>query len=752
MTIRKATVLGGGVMGSQIAALLVNAGLKVKILDIAIDEKDPNKISRKSYEMITDKKRPQLFDLNFAPNLTYGNFEEDLQGEDDADIYIEAVKEELDIKHSVWKQVKAVAKDNALFATNTSGIPIEYIAKVFNEEERQRFFGMHFFNPPRIMKLVEIIPLKETTEESVKAAQEFAEGKLGKGVVVANDVPGFVANRIGTQTMNDIMYRAEEQGMSISDTDALTGRAIGRPSTGTYGLSDLVGIDIAVTVTKGMQQVPGEDKFFKSTKTAEKLVESGALGRKTKQGFYKKEKNKILVFNPESNEYVEQSKPQYPVLAKFSKDLTANMDVIFNADDEAGLFMWETMRNNFYYSALNVPKAASDYKDIDRALVWGFNWKKGPFQLWDMMGFERVKNRIKEELGELPEWIENRTEGFYEDGESIERVASVSELIESEIWNREDSNLSVVNADQLLLKLQSGNNIISDDFAKDLIEAVDLLESEDFSSMVLYADGRNFSVGANLFMMKKAHEMKKVDELVGPAIDTLHESFNRMKYSLKPIVTAVQGKALGGGCELVLHSPFVVAASETYIGMVETGVGLLPSGGGLAEMSDRILSTNHKHDDKQQSMTEVLTNIGMAKVSTNAYEAKRYGYLRDTDSIILNVEKRVEAALNKARLESEMNYIPKPEGKYIALGRDFKALAEGMLDAQRLGNFISDHDYEITLKIAEVLSGGDVPRNTYVNQRYLQKLERERFLALLKQEKTYARISHMLETGKPLRN
>ncbi|HBV23922.1 MAG TPA: 3-hydroxyacyl-CoA dehydrogenase [Jeotgalicoccus sp.] len=752
MTIRKATVLGGGVMGSQIAALLVNAGLKVKILDIAIDEKDPNKISRKSYEMITDKKRPQLFDLNFAPNLTYGNFEEDLQGEDDADIYIEAVKEELDIKHSVWKQVKAVAKDNALFATNTSGIPIEYIAKVFNEEERQRFFGMHFFNPPRIMKLVEIIPLKETTEESVKAAQEFAEGKLGKGVVVANDVPGFVANRIGTQTMNDIMHRAEEQGMSISDTDALTGRAIGRPSTGTYGLSDLVGIDIAVTVTKGMQQVPGEDKFFKSTKTAEKLVESGALGRKTKQGFYKKEKNKILVFNPESNEYVEQSKPQYPVLAKFSKDLTANMDVIFNADDEAGLFMWETMRNNFYYSALNVPKAASDYKDIDRALVWGFNWKKGPFQLWDMMGFERVKNRIKEELGELPEWIENRTEGFYEDGESIERVASVSELIESEIWNREDSNLSVVNADQLLLKLQSGNNIISDDFAKDLIEAVDLLESEDFSSMVLYADGRNFSVGANLFMMKKAHEMKKVDELVGPAIDTLHESFNRMKYSLKPIVTAVQGKALGGGCELVLHSPFVVAASETYIGMVETGVGLLPSGGGLAEMSDRILSTNHKHDDKQQSMSDVLTNIGMAKVSTNAYEAKRYGYLRDTDSIILNVEQRVEAALNKARLESEMNYIPKPAGKYIALGSDFKALAEGMLDAQRLGNFISDHDYEITLKIAEVLSGGDVPRNTYVNQRYLQKLERERFLALLKQEKTYARISHMLETGKPLRN
>lgn len=752
MTIRKATVLGGGVMGSQIAALLVNAGLKVKLLDIAIDEKDPNKISKKAYEIITDKKRPQLFDLNFASNLTYGNFDEDLQGEDDADIYIEAVKEELEIKHSVWKKVKEVAKNNALFATNTSGIPIEYIAKVFNDDERKRFFGMHFFNPPRIMKLVEIIPLQDTAEESVKRAQLFAEDKLGKGVVVANDVPGFVANRVGTQTMNDIMHRAEEEGISISDTDALTGRSIGRPSTGTYGLSDLVGIDIAVTVTKGLQQVPGEEKFFNDTKIAEKLVEQSALGRKTKKGFYKKEKNKILVFDPEKNDYVEQSKPEFPILGKFSKDLKENMDVIFNADDKAGLFLWKTLRNNFYYSALNVPKAASDYRDIDRALVWGFNWKKGPFQLWDLMGFSRVKDRMKEELGELPEWIEKRTESFYKDGETIERVTPVSDFIESEIWNREDSKLSVVNTDQLLLKLQSGNNIISDGFAKDLIEAVDLLESEDFSSMVLYADGRNFSVGANLYMMKKAHEMKQVEELVGPAIDTLHKSFNRMKYSMKPIVTAVQGKALGGGCELVLHSPFVVAASETYIGMVEAGVGLLPSGGGLAEMSDRILSTNHKHDDKHQSMSEVLTNIGMAKVSTNAYEAKRYGYLRDTDSIILNVEKRVEAALNKARLESEMNYIPKAERKYIALGRDFKALAEGMLDAQRLGNFISDHDYEITLKIAEVLSGGDIPRNTYVNQRYLQKLEKERFLNLLQNEKTYARISHMLETGKPLRN
>lgn len=752
MTIRKATVLGAGTMGSQIAALLVNAGLKVKILDIVIDESDPNKISKKSYDMITDKKRPLLFDLEFASNLSYGNFQDDLANDDDADIYIEAVKEELEIKHKVWNQVTKVAKDNAIFATNTSGIPIEAISKAFEPKEKERFLGMHFFNPPRIMKLVEVIPNSSTTETVIQRTQTFAEEILGKGVVVANDVPGFVANRVGTQTMNDIMYRGEEQGFSIVEVDALTGRAIGRPRTGTYGLSDLVGLDIAVTVTNGLQQVPEEQEYFKSTKVAEKLVENGALGRKTKKGFYKKEGKTRLVFDIESNDYVQPEQPTFEILAKLSKDLKENMDVIFNAEDKAGLFLWETLRNNFYYSAINVPKAAADFKDIDRAIVWGFNWKKGPFQLWDLMGFERVKKRMKEELGELPEWIENQDQAFYEEGETIERVTPTSAFIDREIWNKEDSNLSVANKDQLLLKLQSKNNIISDGFAKDLIETIDLLENEDYTSMVIYADGNNFSVGANLYLMKKAHEMNSVEESVGPAIDILHESFGRMKYALKPIVTAVHGRALGGGCEVVLHSPFIVAASETYIGLVETGVGLLPSGGGLAELADRVLRSNHKNDDKQQSITNVLMNVGLAKVSTNAYEAKRYGYLRDTDSIIFNKEKRIEVALNKARYESETNYVPKPKAQYPALGRDFKALAQAQLDAQRIGHFISDYDYEITLKVAHILSGGDLPRNTFINQRYLQKLEREGFLALLQNEKTYVRITHMLEKGKPLRN
>lgn len=751
MTIRKATVLGAGTMGSQIAALFVNAGLKVKLLDIVIDEQDHNKISKKAYDTITDKKRPMLFNLDYASNLTYGNFQDDLT-DDDADIYIEAVKEDLDVKHQIWKQVQQHAKKEAIFATNTSGIPIESITQAFNEETRQRFLGLHFFNPPRIMKLAEIIPNQHTATQVIESIKTFAEEILGKGTVTANDVAGFVANRVGTHSMNDVMYRAEQQGFSITEVDALTGRAIGRPNTGTYGLTDLVGLDIAQTVTEGMRQVPEEQPYFKEVQLSKKLFEAGALGRKTKQGFYKKVNKQRLVLDPERNEYVEQQQPTFEILNQFNKDLAHNLDVIYNATDDAGKFLWETLRNNFYYSAINVPKAAADFKDIDRAIVWGFNWKKGPFQLWDLMGFERVKERIKQEIGDLPNWIEERQGSFYQENESIERVTDVSNFIDSEIWNKEDSNLSVANKDQLLLKLQSKNNVITNEFVEELNDAIDTLENGNYTSMVIYADGNNFSVGANLYMMKKAHEDDAVESQVKPAVERLHYVFSRLKYALKPIVTATQGKTLGGGCELVMHSPFVVAYSETYIGLVETGVGLLPSGGGLAELATRVLSTSHQLDDKQATMSKILMNIGLAKVATNAHEAVRYGYLKETDTIIMNKEKRIEIALKRARYESETNYIPAPKENFIALGKDFKALAQGQLDAQRLGHFISDYDYEITLKIADILAGGDLPRNTYVNQRYLQNLEKASFVELLQNCKTYDRISHMLKNGKPLRN
>ena len=358
------------------------------------------------------------------------------------------------------------AKEGAIFATNTSGIPIESIAQAFNDDTRQRFLGLHFFNPPRIMKLAEIIPNEHTANAVIESVKSFAEDILGKGTVVANDVAGFVANRVGTQSMNDVMYRAEQQGFSITEVDALTGRAIGRPNTGTYGLTDLVGLDIAQTVTEGMRRVPEEQPYFKEVQLSKKLFEAGALGRKTKQGFYKKENKKRLVLDPEKNEYVEPQQPTFDILGQFNKDLAHNLDVIFNATDDAGKFLWETLRNNFYYAAINVPKAAADFKDIDRAIVWGFNWKKGPFQLWDLMGFDRVKDRIKDEIGDLPDWVDKQQGSFYAENESIERITDVSNFIDSEVWDKEDSNLSVANKDQLLLKLQSKNNVITNEFVK----------------------------------------------------------------------------------------------------------------------------------------------------------------------------------------------------------------------------------------------------------------------------------------------
>lgn len=753
MTIRKVTVLGAGTMGAQLAALLVNAGLKVKLLDIVIDHNDPNKISKAAYDKITHPKKPLLFDLALASHLTYGNFEADLAN-DDADLYLEAVKEDLEVKHQLWQQVAQTAKPEALFATNTSGIPIEAIAKAFGPEDKKRFFGLHFFNPPRIMKLVELIPNAETDPTLIDNVQTFTQEVLGKGVIVVNDVPGFVANRIGTQTMNDIMYRAEQQGFSITEIDALTGKIIGRPKTGTYALSDLVGLDIAVSVIRGLQQVPEEQPYFQDVKLVDTLYEAGALGRKTKQGFYKKarKQKQRLVYDVDEQDYVPLTQPELPILTTFTKDLAHNLDVIFNATDRAGQFLWETLRNNFYYAARNVPKATDDFQDIDRALVWGFNWKLGPFQLWDLMGFDRVKTRIEAELGTLPEWIQQIEDGFYGECETIDVVTPIEHQLDKILWQRKDSQLAIVNAHQLLLKLRSYNNVITDAFNDDLVEAIDMLENEPYSSMVIYADGPHFSVGANLYEMKKAYETNQIDKRIAPSIDRLHASFNRLKYSEKPIVTAIHGRVLGGGCELALHSPFIVASSETYMGLVEAGVGLLPSGGGLAEMSDRILKTTHMMNDKQASMTQLLMTVGLAKVSTNAFEAQRYGFLRPTDTIIFNQERRVQIALQRAQYEADAHYMPATERQYLALGKDFLSLAQGQLDAQHLGHYISKHDYDIALRIATVLSGGDLPRNTYIQQRYIQQLEKVHFLELIKTEKTYDRITYMLENGKPLRN
>lgn len=751
MLIRKATVLGAGVMGSQIAALLVNAGLQVKLLDVVIDEADKNKLSKAGYERIIHPKKGMLYDANMVGNLSYGNFTDDLNELSTSDLFIEAVKEDIQIKHDVWDKIAKIAKPTAILTTNTSGIPIEMIAKVLSDEDKARFIGFHFFNPPRYMKLVELIPNSQTDHGVLEQLKTFAETTLGKGVVIANDVPAFVANRTGVHAISNAMYLGEQAGLSVSEVDALTGKVIGRPM-GTYQLSDLVGNDIGLFVMKGLMQDPTEHAYYKMSELLPVLYEKGALGNKVKHGFYKREGRKTLVFDPEVMNYVDKPKVELPILKELGRDLAKNMDVIFNASDSAGKFLWENLRNTFYYAAHNVPKATQDFRDIDRAMVWGFNWKLGPFQLWDLMGFEKVKDRIAQELGELPNWVQERQASFYSENEQLDNVKPISEFIAETIWNREGSNLSVTHEQQLLFKIQTTNNTLTADLSTDLIEAIDKLENEAYSSLVLYSPGANFSVGANLFMVKAAIEQGKVDEQIEPTITELHRAVNRMRYATKPIVTAVQGRALGGGAELILGSPYVVAAAESYIGLVEVGVGVIPSGGGLAELTERVMMSPGLKANHVKLMAEVVTRVSSATVAMNAYEARRHLYLRDTDTIIANSEQRVEVALKKAKFLSENNYIPRTLATFPALGEDFKAIVEGQLDAMRLGNFISDYDMELGLAIASIVSGGAVPEGVLINQLWLQNLEKEYFVKLSKNQKTYERISHMLQTGKPLRN
>lgn len=751
MLIRKATVLGAGVMGSQIAALLVNAGLQVKLLDVVIDEADKNKLSKAGYERITHPKKGMLYDENMIGNLSYGNFTDDLNELSNSDLFIEAVKEDIQIKHDVWNKIAKIAKPTAILTTNTSGIPIEMIARVLSDEDKARFIGFHFFNPPRYMKLVELIPNSQTDQGVLHQLKTFAETALGKGVVIANDVPAFVANRTGVHAISNAMYLGEQAGLSVSEVDALTGKVIGRPM-GTYQLSDLVGNDIGLFVMKGLMQDPAEHAYFKMPELLPVLYEKGALGNKVKHGFYKREGRKTLVFDPEVMSYADKPKVELPILKELGRDLAKNMDIIFNATDLAGKFLWENLRNTFYYAAHNVPKASLDFKDIDRAMVWGFNWKLGPFQLWDLMGFEKVKDRIAQELGELPTWVQERQESFYSENEQLDNVKPISEFVAETLWNREGSNLSVTHEDQLLFKIQTPNNTLTADLSTDLIEAIDKLENEDYSSLVLYSPGANFSVGANLFMVKAAIEQGKVDEQIEPTITELHRAVNRMRYATKPIVTAVQGRALGGGAELILGSPYVVAAAESYIGLVEVGVGLIPSGGGLAELTERVMMSPGLKANHVKLLAEVVTRVSSATVAMNAYEARRHLYLSDTDTIIANSEQRVEVALKKAKFLSENNYIPRTLATFPALGEDFKAIVEGQLDAMRLGNFISDYDMELGLAIASIVSGGAVPEGVLINQLWLQNLEKEYFVKLSKNQKTYERISHMLQTGKPLRN
>lgn len=753
MTIKKVTVLGAGNMGSQIAALFINAGLKVKLLDIVIDKEDPNKLSREAFERITHPKKGLLYSSKFASNISYGNFDEDLVGENDSDLFIEAVSEILEVKHDLFTKVSKIAKEGAILTTNTSGIPIKEIASVLPKEQAERFLGLHFFNPPRFMKLVEIIPHEDTDEKVVEFLSNFTSRTLGKGVITTNDVSGFVANRIGVYALMDVMDRAEKQGLSVTEVDALTGPVIGRPKTATYRLMDLVGVDIAYNVAKGMKEDPAEEEYYVIAKSAADLVEKGFLGNKVKQGYYKKEGKAILSYDYTIGEYTDSPAVNLEFLSKLGRNLKENLRVIFDErEDNVAKFVWESLANVIYYSAINVGKATNDFKNIDRAIVWGYNWKLGPFQIWDAIGFEDVKARLKEEFGSLPTWIEERNESFYGDGEGISSVKGLQEYVKSVVWSNPNvSDLYEIEDDTLIYVMRSRNNTFTNEFAKDTIKAVDFLNNSKFKSMVLYSEGPNFSLGANLGDVSTLIKEGKLNE-ISDLIDVVHDAVYTLKYSDKPIVTASKGRALGGGAELLLSSPFVVAAAESYIGLVEIGVGLIPSGGGLSELAERIYKQRYERAEELAALNRAFETVIFGKVSGNAYEARELGLLKETDIIIQNEELVLEAALKKARLEAEYNYIPKGKLEYATEGNNYLAVAKAKVASLVSGGFATEYEEVIAKEVATVLSGGDIPYGVTLTQEDLLALEKKGFLKLCANPKTLERIEHMLATKRVLRN
>lgn len=754
MTINKVTVLGAGNMGSQIAALFVNAGLKVQLLDIVIDEANPNKLSKGAYERITHPKKGMLYDPQFASNLSYGNFNDDLNEASDSDLFVEAVSEVVEIKHDLFAKVSKVAKNTAILTSNTSSIPIKDVASVLPAEQQARFLGLHFFNPPRHMKLVEIIPHEGTKPETVEQLSTFTQNVLGKGVVETNDVSGFVANRIGVYALMDVMDRAEKMGLSMSEVDALTGPVIGRPKTATYRLMDLVGVDIAHHVAKGMIADPAESEIYVIAPSAETLVEKGFLGNKSKQGYYKRDGKDIYEFDFATEDYVPVKKVFLPFLEKLGRNLNANLTTIFEAqDDEVAKFVWDSLANVIYYSATNVPVATGDYKNIDRAMVWGYNWKLGPFQLWDAIGFDKVKARLKETFGSLPQWIEDRTTPFYEENETISQVPGLMTHVKGTVWqNPNVSDLYVADNNVLILVMRTPNNTFTYDFSLDVIMAVDTLNNSQYRAMVLYSEGPNFSLGANVGDMSKLIQEGKVDSDISELVDVVQGATSALKYAEKPIVTATKGRALGGGAELLLHSPYVVAAAESYIGLVEIGVGLVPSGGGLAELAERVYVKKLERAEEIAQLKAVFNNVIFAKVSSNAYDAKRLGLLKETDLIIQNEELVLEAALKKADLEASYNYIPKPRLEYAVEGSNFRAIAQAQLASLVTGDFATEYEGVIGTEVATIIAGGDVPLGVTVDQTYLLSLEKQAFLKLCKNEKTLERMLHMLKTKRMLRN
>lgn len=797
--IKKVAVIGSGIMGSSIACHFANVGVEVLLLDILpkelnenelrkglslTDKEVRNRIVNDNLTKILKSKPSPIYHTNFAKRIKTGNLEDDIAKIKEADWIIEVVVERLDVKKSVFDTIEKYRKEGTLITSNTSGIPISFMSEGRSEDFRKHFAITHFFNPPRYLQLFEVVPSADCKPEVVDFLLSYGEKFLGKTAVLAKDTPAFIGNRIGVFGIMNIFHTIKVLGLKVSEVDKLTGVVIGRPKSATFRTADLVGLDTLVHVAKGLaQNCPNDEarSLFVLPDFIQKMIENNYLGEKTKQGFYKKVaskdgKNEILELNLNTMQYEPSKKASFATLelTKSVENVLERFPILIKGTDKAGEFYRKTFAALFAYVQHRIPEISDELYRIDDAMKAGFGWLNGPFEIWDAIGVKQGIALMQSEGYEpalwITEMIASGNESFYmiKDGFTYYYDISNKKYLKKSgqegfiildnirptktIWKNAEASILDIGDGILNLEFHSKMNTIGGGVLQGINKAIDLAE-KDFQGLVVGNQGANFSVGANIAMIFMMAVEQEYDELY-MTIKYFQDTMMRMRYSSIPTIAAPHGMTLGGGCELCLHADKVVAAAETYIGLVEFGVGVIPGGGGTKELTLRASDSLRKNDVELNRLQEYFLTIGMAKVSTSAYEAFDLDiFQKGKDIVVVNKMRQIAEAKKHALLLAEAGYTKPIERTDIkVLGKQSLGAFLVGTNSMNVANYISEYDKKIADKLAYVMSGGDLSEPTLVSEQYLLELEREAFLSLCTERKTLERIQYMLQNGKPLRN
>ena len=790
--VKKVSVLGAGVMGAQIAAHCVNAKVPVILFDLPARDGPKNGIVLRAIENLKKLSPAPLANVDYASLIEVANYEDDLDKLKDCDLIIEAIAERMDWKHDLYKKVAPHIAANTIFASNTSGLSITALSEGFAADLKARFCGVHFFNPPRYMHLVELIPTAATKAEILDQLEGFLTSTLGKGVVRAFDTPNFIANRVGIFGMLATMHEAEKFGLTVDVVDDLTGSKLGRAKSGTFRTADVVGLDTMAHVIKTMQDTLQDDPFFPVYKTPDiltKLIGGGALGQKAGAGFYKKVGKDIMRIDPAKADYVAGGGKADDLVGRIlkEKDPAKRMKALHDSTNPQAQFLWAIFRDMFQYIAVHLEAIADNARDVDFALRWGFGWNNGPFETWQAAGWQQIATWVKEDIDAgkalsntpLPAWVFDGRNGVHAADGSwspkqkkniprsnlpvYQRQAFRAALLGDESANGHTAGTTVFEDESvriwhqgdevLILSFKTKMHVIGAGVTAGIKRAIEEAE-QNYKGLVIWhadaAEGGALSAGADLQSMLPLFMSGGV-KAIEPEVVKLQQAHQALKYANVPVVAAVAGLALGGGCELLLHAAKRVASIESYIGLVEVGVGLIPAGGGLKEAAARA-ANDARGNDILQFLKNYYMNAATAAVSRSALEAQTMGYLKSDDIIVFNAYELLHIAKTQARAMFDAGYRAPRKALVPLTGKYGLATIGAQLLNMRDGGFISAHDYKLGMMIAEVVSGGDIEQGSLVDEQWLLDHERKAFMELLNNPKTQERIMGMMQTGKPVRN